>query len=281
LQKLKLQAQLPNHMKKFLLSLFIFLTTTSFAQDLEQISARILEEGIELYRNERASWISTDSIPEQDRKLISGYFTYSTGEHFVSIYADKSDQLAAYKFTFQPTGNLEIKLIKTEKDVPLSEKESSILTVRKHAVGLSSMWYQQFGYSQIVNPNVIIHKISPAFEVYVIPGAKKDGLVPIGGDLRMTFKSNGELDRIDAIHNNLIPFTVHNQEETSHMIHEHLGNRFDKEYMTVTDICTLLLYRDSLIGEKHVSVHKKFISEFYFKEPRLVIKPNTEKLKIR
>jgi hypothetical protein len=260
--------------------LFIFLTTISFGQDLEQVSSRILKEGIQLYRNERASWISTDSLPEPSRKLIAGYFTYSNGENFISIYVDKSDQNAVRKFTFQPQGNTEIKLTTTEQDVQLSEIERGILAVRKKAVALSSMWYEQFGYSNIVNPNIIINKTSPEFEVYVIPGPKQKGLLPIGGDLKMTFKPNGELKQIGVIHNNLIPFDLNSQEEIVATAHEHLGKRLAKEYMTVTDVCTLLLYRQHLKEEKHLSVHRKFISEFYFNEPRLVIKPNREKMKI-
>ncbi len=268
-------------MKQILTYFSIFLTTVAFGQDLEQLSNKILAEGIELYRNEKASWISTDSVPEADRELVNGYFSYSDGKNYFSIYVDKTDKSAVYKFTFSPVGNLEIELIQTEKNIPLSESEINILSVRKKAVGLSSMWYQQFGYTQIVNPNIIIYRTEPEFIVYAIPGAKQHGLLPIGGDLRMTFKPDGELNRIDPIHNNLIPLNTDTPEETAYMAHEHRGKRLAKEYMTSTDVCTLLLYRQFLKEEKHLSVHKKFISEFYYNEPRLVIRQNIEKLKLR
>ncbi|MEP2668686.1 MAG: hypothetical protein ABJH04_06820 [Cyclobacteriaceae bacterium] len=249
-----------------------------FGQDLEQVSNEILQDGIQMYRNERASWISTDYIPEKDKSLVNGYFTYFNGENFISIYFDPSNKNAVYKFTFQPMGEIDIEMLKTEQNIPLTKMELGILKVRKKAVGLSVMWYKQFGYTQIVNPNVIIHKTSPQYEVYVIPGAKIPDLIPIGGDLRMTFKSDGELDKIDAIHNNLIPFEA----ETSgkvYLSHEHKGRRLEKEYITSTDICTLLLYRDYVMEEKHTVVHRKFISEFYAKEVRLLIRPNTENFK--
>jgi len=261
--------------------LLIFFASVTLGQDFEQLANDILFEGIELYRNERASWISTDSVPEPDKELVNGYFTYSNGENYISIYVDKTDKKALYKFIFQPVGSLELKLTEIKKNIPLTETELNILKVRKKAHGLSSMWYQQFGYTQIVNPNIIIHRTSPGFVVYVIPGAKQNGLLPMGGDLRMTFKKDGELNKIDAIHNNLIPFETETPEEIAYLAHEHLGKRLDKEYMTPTDVCTLLLYRDFLKGEKHLSVHKKFISEFYYNEPRLIIRPNTEKLKLR
>lgn len=268
-------------MKHTFFLIFVLITSLAFGQDVDQLSKEIMNEGIELYRNERASWISTDSLTELDKQLISNYFTYSDEGKFISVYIDKSDKIADYKFTFQPLGNLEIELIKKEKNVPLSEKELEILKVRKTAIALSAWHYGQLGYTQIVNPNVIIFRTSPEYIVYVVPGAKQSGLLPIGGDLKMTFRADGELDKIVAIHNNLIPFETEASEEGAHFGHEHKGKRLAKEYMTATDVCTILLYRQYLKGEKHLSVHKKFISEFYFNEPRLVIRPNTEKMKIR
>lgn len=138
-------------MKQILTYIFIFFASAAIGQDFEQLSKEILTEGIELYRNERASWISTDSVPESNRELVNGYFTYKNGENYISIYVDKTDKNAVYKFTFQPVGDLEIELTQTERNVPLSATELNILKVRKKAVGLSSMWYQQFGYTQIVN----------------------------------------------------------------------------------------------------------------------------------
>lgn len=251
-------------MKQILPYILIFFASVAIGQDFEKLSKEILTEGIELYRNERASWISTDSVPEQDRELVNGYFTNKNGENYISIYVDKTDKNAVYKFTFQPVGDLEIQLTQTEKNIPLSTTEMNILKVRKKAAGLSSMWYVQFGYTQIVNPNVIIYQTAPEFVVYVIPGAKQNGLLPIGGDLKMTFKPDGELDKLDAIHNNLIPFETHTPEETAYLGHEHRGKRLAKEYMTSTDVCTLLLYRNYLKENKHLSVHKRYISEFYY-----------------
>lgn len=270
-----------NRMKQALSPVFIFLSIAVFSQDLDQISNQILSEGIELYRNEHASWISTDSVPEEDKALINGYFTYWNGNNYISIYVDSTDQIALYQFFFQPAEGIELTLIKTLKNVPLTGLERNILSVRKKAIGIASWWYQQFGYDQIVNPNAIIYRTSPQFEVYVIPGAKQSGLLPIGGDMRMVFKPDGELGKMDAIHNNLIPFEIETHEEIVYLAHEHRGKRLAKEYITATDVCTLLLYREFLKEEKHLTVHKKFVSEFYFNEPRLMIRPNIEKLKLR
>lgn len=269
-----------DRMKNTFLFLLTALAFSAIGQDFEQVSNEILQDGIQMYRNERASWISTDYIPEKDRSLVNGYFTYFNGENFISIYFDKSNKNAVYKFTFQPVGEIEIEMLKTEQNILLTKTEQDILKVRKKAVGLSVMWYKQFGYTQIVDPNVIIYKTSPQYEVYVIPGAKVPDLLPIGGDLWMTFKSDGELNKMDAIHNNLIPFEVGITEEVF-LRHEHKGRRLAKEYITSTDVCTLLLYRDYLKEEKHVVVHRKYISEFYAKEVRLLIRPNTENLKAR
>lgn len=268
-------------MKQTLAIISLFVTTLSLGQDLEQLATNILTEGIELYRSERASWISTDSIPDQDRPLIGGYFTYPNGVYLHSIYVDTAENNAVYKFTFEPIGNMDIELVRTEKNIELSIEEKLILEIRKNALATGSYWYQSFGYSRIVNPNVIIHKTKPEFEVYIIPGTFEDGLLPIGGDIYLTYKLDGKFRDMEPIHNNLIPMETSTNGDVAYMAHEHKGKRLAKEYITATDICTLLLYRDYLNGEKHLTVHKKFVSEFYFNEPRLVIRPNTEKLKLR
>ncbi len=268
-------------MKQALFLIFSFIVYSGFSQDFKQLANDILTEGIELYRSERASWISTDSIPEQDRQLIGGYFTYPNGQYLHSIYVDTTENNAVYKFTFEPIGNMDIELVRTEKNVELSIEEKLILEIRKNALATGSYWYQSFGYSRIVNPNVIIHKTKPEFEVYIIPGTFEHGLLPIGGDIYLTYKSDGKLGDMEPIHNNLIPMEISTNRDVAYMAHEHKGKRLGKKYITATDICTLLLYRDYLNGEKHLTVHKKFVSEFYFNEPRLVIRPNTEKLKLR
>jgi hypothetical protein len=269
-------------MKYFINFLLILTCFSATSQNLEQIAEEILQEGLELYRSELASWISTDSIPRPERHKIFGYFTYRDDDRdrLISLYVDSTFQKAEFKFIFKEVGDLEIELEFQQYEVPLTEKEKRILTVRLKAQGLTSMWYQTFGYSQIVNPNIIVHKIEP-LELYVIAGAKQSGLLPLGGDLRLTFKSDGELDQMDAIHHNLLPFSTETPEEAEYMAHEHRGEKLAKEYMTSTDICTLLLYRNYLNEEKHLSVHKKHISEFYFNEPRLVIRPNLEKMKLK
>lgn len=268
----------------FILTAFCCLDTSfALCQDLEDLSSKILEEGLALYRNEMASWISTDSFPEYDKSRVGGYFTYSelgSGD-LISVYADTSENKAVKKFYFQLISDTNIRLIKSTSDVPLTEEEKTILKVRNKALTSIQFMYQSLGYSEAVQPNVIIHRTHPEFEVYVIPGAIQYGLVPIGGDYLLRYDRQGLLKKMEFIHNNLIPFFDEQEEGLVGTAHEHINKRMGKAYVTPTDICTLLLYRKLIKDDKHTVIHKKFISEFYFDEPKLSIRPNTEKIKLK
>jgi len=253
------------------------------SQNLDIISSQILEKGFKLYRNEMASWISTDSLTQSEKSKIKGYFTYleSKSKKLISVYVDSTEQLAVKRFSFEQASNLEISLIRVEKNIALTGEEKQILTVRNNAFEIAKFWYQSFGYFEIVNPNIIIYETEPEYVVYIIPGPFNNNIVPIGGDIYLTYSREGKSKKMEPIHNNIIPFNYQILQETIDTGHEHRGKKLGKEFITPTDICTLLLYKDVFNGEKHTVIHKKYISEFYFKDPKLVIRPNNEKLRIK
>ncbi len=82
---------------------------------------------------------------------------------------------------------------------------------------------------------------------------------------------------MEYIHNNIISFPYQDYSDTLDFGHSHKRKPFskesnDKRYITSTDICTLLQYKDNFNTEKHSVIHRKYISDFYFNDLKLIIR---------
>jgi len=84
-------------------------------------------------------------------------------------------------------------------------------------------------------------------------------VVILGNDYLLTFDSNNKVKSKQKLHQNIIPvdFKADSVQEASTM-HTHLPSTGD--YMTPTDICTLLLYGEMSQWKQHYTLSQDFIS---------------------
>ncbi|MEQ9229348.1 MAG: hypothetical protein RIF46_01600 [Cyclobacteriaceae bacterium] len=266
-------------MRLILNILFCQFTLLCFAQDeLSKVANEILNKGLSLYRLEMASWQSTDSLNAEDKKRAEGYFSYRQNGILQSIYYDPSGEFAVKKFLFTEDSLVSVTIQEIEENVPLTSNETAIVNFTKKAKDMSVVWYSMQGWSEIVNPNIMVVKGDSDYEYICIPGAKSGGFTPIGGEIKHKFNSKNEWNGMDHLHNNLIPIEHH--DDAAIASHNHFGKKLGKEYITPTDICTILLYQRWSNVDQHIVVHKKFISEFYPKTLKLVIRENKDKLRL-
>lgn len=260
--------------------LAILLTTQGLLGqvDLKKVAREILDESFFLYRHERASWLSTDLLTDSQKQLSSGYFTYEKSDTIKSVYFDKETKSAIVKYNFRIVDSLNIELINFEENKKLSDYELMLLTIRNHAHAISSVFYSEFGIPQGINPNLIIKERPADFYVYSIPGTYIENLIPIGGDYWFTYTKLGKSLKFDFIHRNLIPFEGKGEEKIHGTGHEH--RKRANKYITPTDICTLLLYKNSIEWDTHEVISKGFISTFNLRTISLTIEPNTLKTKM-
>jgi hypothetical protein len=263
------------------LTLLTFVLTVQdlFGQiNLRQIEKEVIDEGLYLYRHERASWKSTDLLTDNHKQLSTAYFTYEINDTIKSIYFDKEKKLAIVQFHFIKTDSIEIDLINTIENKELTSYETILMNVRNHAHGISSVYYSTFGIPRGINPNIIIKERSNDFYVYSIPGTYLENLIPIGGDYWFTYTKQGKSLKFDLIHRNLIPFEARGEKEIMGTVHQHRDK--SNKYITPTDICTLLLNRDFIEWDIHEVVSKTFISTFNLRTIKLTIEPNSLKRKM-
>ena len=232
-------------MKKIILTL-LNLTTACFlhGQDKKEVSA-IVAEGRQLYRSEMASWFGTDVFMAKHRdkrENIGGYFSYMENNLTKCIFFSREKNAEVIgTVTFDKTFN-----VKTAIDNGTTRLFTS---------------YEK--------------------DLFVITGPKNTGVVLFGNDYLLLFDEKNNLVSKQKIHNSLITtdlslgtitttstsLAAENPAATKQTggIHSHVLS----DYMTSTDICTLLLYERYTTWEEYVVVSDKYVSKWNCKTDQL------------
>jgi hypothetical protein len=108
-------------------------------------------------------------------------------------------------------------------------------------------------------------------KVYVLTGPKNDGVVIIGNDYLLTFDQNNQLASKKRLHKNIQFFDYNDKKDLTQVggIHTHLPETGD--FITATDICTLMLFEKFAKWESHIVVSQNFISIWNCKTDSLII----------
>lgn len=252
-------------MKKiFSIIALISVTTLTYGQaDINQLTNPIVEEGKRLYRSEMASWHGTDLFLEKftDRKKIGGYVSYTENEISKCVFLSKSvTPKVIGTISFDSTYNLknattnlqERELTKTENDL------FEIRQIAKNIVQQDTI----FKTYKNTNLNYIPLINNREKKVYILTGPTQNGVIIFGNDYLLTFDNENKLITKKQLHKNFIPINFGGKEEEGKEIegamHTHLPETGD--FITATDICTLMLYEEFAKWKQHTVVSKNYIS---------------------
>jgi len=255
--------------------LFILLLSvlTASAQDLkntEQITSNIVKEGKQLYSSEMASWYGTDIFLEKfpaQRQNLSGYFSYPNNDNglisCVFFSKDKTPEVLA-TITFDNTFNVHTAQIDSVKR-PFNAYEKDIYTIRsiaKEEIQRDTALFR--GYRNI-RLNLIPMISNGERKVYVLSGPEVSNVVIFGNDYLLTFDRRNRITGKKRLHNNIIPVDYSskaNKNDSSNItlatLHSHAPETSD--FITATDICTLMLYAPYAKWKQHIVVSKNYIS---------------------
>lgn len=224
----------------------------------------IVAEGKRLYRVEMASWHGTDlflaTFPDQ-QKNIGGYFSYANQGLTNCIFFDKSATprvLATIVFDSTYTlGNAQV----DSKLRAFTPRETDLYSIREQALAAINQ-DTTFRTYQNTNLNLIPLISGPEKKVYVLTGPQTDKVVLFGNDYLLKFDAANKLVSQRRLHQNLIPMKYGQQlsegQEAVSAMHAHLPATGD--YITATDICTLMLYGRFAQWKQHYVVSKNYIS---------------------
>lgn len=250
-------------MKIILLFYFTFSCLLTYSQNKK--TDKILEEGKLLYRLEKGSWYGTDDMLERfttKKDSIGGYFSYETSDNkintiFFSRY-NPDKILIRYQFDSLPTKN-PIK-IDTLNQKP-TELESDLIAIRQDA---KNRVYENadnfFSFYQNTAMNFIPLIKENNKKVFVLTGPKTSGFVLIGNDYVLNYKKNNNFKDKAKIHNSILQFPYKSDGESpmETTFHSHVIT----DYISSTDICTLLLYKDYVEWKQHIVISEEKVSIF-------------------
>ncbi len=228
---------------------------------VEELQKSIMEEGMELYRIEKTSWMATDLILSNsilEIEEIGGYFSYRTNDLTKCIFYDntstpKTRAIVEFDSTLNEVNSYieEVERLFTKQEQDLYQLRTRTLT-----------WLQtdtMFVMYENTSPNVIPVIGDEGRKVYVLTGPEVGGVMVFGNDYELEFSESNEIISNRRIHKNIIPIDFSpNGQKVRATIHTHLEET--GELMTSTDICTLLLYGESSGWDSHIVLSKKRVS---------------------
>jgi hypothetical protein len=256
-------------------SLLIFCFVMMYSGLVGQIGpeAEIMAEARKLYSSEMASWFGTDVMLTQyprKRVHLGGYFSYAKGGGAVCIFFTTSAvPKVALSVSFDSTFNVNTAVADTvTRD--LTTHERSLFEMRQIALAEYKVdtLFRQF---KRINPNFVPVSDEKGKRVYILSGPEESGVVIFGNDYLLHFNDDHQLVEKKRIHRSLIPVRYGDEENKKAVatIHSHLPETGD--YITATDICTLMLYCESTGWSQHIVISEKFVSLYDCKNNSLTI----------
>ncbi|HEY9363067.1 MAG TPA: hypothetical protein VIQ00_07395 [Chitinophagaceae bacterium] len=264
-------------MNKATLLLSTLISISAFGQDnLATLTKPIVDEGKRLYKSEMASWYGTDIFVEnyKERANIGGYFSYTENEISKCIFFSKGDTPKVIgTISFDSTYNT--KTAKTEIfEREFTKLESDLYTIRKIAlVTINSDTL--FKTYKNTNLNLVPLIDNDERKVYVLTGPEQNGVVIFGNDYLLMFDTANNLVTKKPLHKNIITINYGSKElegkEIEGTIHTHLPETGD--FITATDICTLMLYKKFTKWKQHNVVSKNYLNIWNCLTDELVVIP--------
>ena len=234
----------------------------------------IVAEGKLLYKSEMASWYGTDLFLESytNREDIGGYFSYTENEVAKCIFFSKSDKPKVIgTISFDSTYNTKTANVNlTERS--FSATENDLYEIRKIALNEinSDTLFKTY---QNTNLNLIPLVNGKEKKVYVLTGPQQSGVVIFGNDYLLTFNQDNKLLIKKQLHKNIIPINYGEEEDENEKsigaMHSHLPETGD--FITATDICTLMLYGKFAKWKTHNVVSGKYLNIWNCENDQLTV----------
>jgi hypothetical protein len=250
-------------MKNIFIGIICLLTSLNFQaqSNLTDKAKPIVEEGIRLYKSEMASWNGTDLFLEQftETDKIGGYFSYSEGDDSKCIFYSKGENPEVLGcIIFDTTFSTETAVVDL-KTRPFTKNEQALFEIRNLALNEINA-NELFQSYENTNFNLIPIISGDKKKVYILTGPKKSGVVIFGNDYLITFKKNNKIAKIKTLHKNILPIEYggDKNENAVGAMHSHLPETGD--FITATDICTIMLYSKYTKWKTYTVISEKYIN---------------------
>lgn len=264
-------------MKKSILIISLLLQLHAMAQENPTLLAQpIVAEGKRLYASEMASWYGTDLFVAayKNRENIGGYFSYTIGDTSKCIFFSRAENpVVIGTIGFDSTYNIaKAKLSIAERN--FTSLENDLYTIRKIALEaiVKDTLFKRY---RNTNLNLIPLIYNNEKKLYVLTGPEQSGVVIFGNDYVIEFDAQNKIVSKKQLHRNLIPIEYgavqKDGEEVVGAAHSHLPETGD--FITATDICTLMLYEKIAKWKQHNVISAKYLNIWNCETNQLVVVP--------
>lgn len=248
-------------MRNLTISLFLLFSATVFSQnaELNKIAQDITEKGKLLYRLELAAWYGMEIFKDnfQENERIGGYFSYlESGTPKCIVFSKDSEPRVIGVVSFGDiliveTATIEFK----ERDFKGLEKELYIIRMKALEEIRQDSLFKSYTNTSL---NIIPLIDKEAREVYALTASKQEDVILFGNDYLLTFDKDYNLTNKKELHTNLIPIEFSDKRKSNITVHYHSSNSDD--FITPTDVCTLMLYAKYAGWKKHIVASQSYAS---------------------
>jgi hypothetical protein len=260
---------------KYLLWLLagLHLTIGLNAQDKvdRDTEAKIIEEGTKLYKIELASWYGTDcflKLSKDKSQKAGGYFSYAdNGQTKCIFFTNENTPKVLATISFDDTFAIDkAKVDSLERELLPIENDLYIIRQKALAQIRTDTLYKTYKNTSL---NLIPLIEENSKKVYVLTGPKVNGVVIFGNDYLLTFNDAGGLVSTKKLHKSIIPIEYTASSDKAVTMHSHLPETGD--YITASDVCTLLLYEKFANWKQHYVISNNYVSIWDCESNDLVI----------
>lgn len=258
-------------MQKIIIVLLLLSSSIFYAQNKE--ADKILNEGKLLFRLEKASWHGTDDMLARfktKKDSVGGYLSYeSTDNKINTIFFSRFDSdkiLIRYVFDSLPKP-IEIDTLKHNA----TDLEKNLISIRQDARDRTYTNEDKFfSFYDNTSLNFIPVIDDKERNVFVLTGPQVSGVVLLGNDYKLSYDKKNRFKKKEKIHNSILQFPYTSGDKENPMvstIHSHVITK----YISSTDICTLLLYKNYVEWNQHIVISEKEVSIFDLEKESLFI----------
>lgn len=252
---------------------FLFLISLNAQNKINKKTNKIVKEGKMLFQSEMASWHGTDIFLEnyKDTDNITGYFSYSELDESKCIFFSIKENrpIVIGTISFRGEINKESGKLNLEER-EFTKTEESIFVLREKTIEVLQS-DTLFKYYENTNLNIIPIITKKEKKVYILTAPEANGVVIFGNDYLINFNKQNKITSKKALHKNIIPIYYNEEEKAAITMHSHLPETGD--FITATDICTLMLYGKYAEWESHNVVSEKYLNKWDCKKNELFIVP--------
>ena len=263
-----------------LLALFMFVCifpSEKYSQEyLNKQAELIVKEANDIYLLERGAWFGTDMLFEKFPKKsenLGGYITYVSGKNTVTsvFYGKGSSPKTIAVFTFNINAKISDAKIDT-KERTMTEFENQLRLIRESVYKemKDSSFYSFYDHT---SPNIIPVIKNNEKKAYILTAPKVSNVLIMGNDYQLTFNDDYTLKDIEAFHAGILVQNTDFPQPGKAVSGVHSHVRGKSEFITPTDLCTLLLYSSALNMESYSVISEKYASTWDFKKRILTIQP--------